>query len=436
MLKIAAISDLHLGAKWGTEREEDSFDQAREAFERAIQLGAQLILVPGDIFEFRIPRQEMWAKAMRILSLPLATDGGEVKLAGTIDKKPDDISPLVFRGIPVIALHGNHERRSAGLVNPIQALESAGLLIHLHHNAVILETPIGRVAIHGMSNVPERYARDVLNTWNPKPVSDSINILMLHQSLGSYRFSEEERPTIDVADLPPGFDLYVCGHMHYHAESSIHGRPLLFPGSTIRTQLLPIESKLAKGFYLIKMNGGVSYEFVELRSPRDFYYEEKSFNGVEIPEIYDWIRSRTRDLLKKPRRNPAKAPIIRFRLRGTLAKRASRSELDTRMLEEEFQGKAILSISKGELTSPGLEAKIKFLRDLRGQQMSLEDMAMELLDSNLAEIGYEQLFDARAIYGLLTENKIDDAMSVVVEIVKKLSGYVPEGKENDNSREA
>ena len=37
-LKIAVISDLHLGSKWGTEREEDPFDQAREAFERAVAL--------------------------------------------------------------------------------------------------------------------------------------------------------------------------------------------------------------------------------------------------------------------------------------------------------------------------------------------------------------------------------------------------------------
>lgn len=418
---MAVISDLHLGTKWGTEREQDSFEQAQEALERALELGAQLILVPGDIFDLRIPRQEMWARAMRILSLPLARGRSDLKLSDIIDKNPDDISPVALRGVPVVALHGNHERRSTGLVNPVQALEAAGLLIYLHHNTLVFETPAGKVAVHGMSNVPERHARDVLNTWNPKPVQGAFNILMLHQSLGQYVFSDEEHPTIDVTDLPPGFDLYLCGHMHYHEEDKVHGSPLLFPGSTVRTQLLPIEAERAKGFYMLELGEKISYEFVELRSVRDFLYEEKTFEGVSISQLNTWIRSRVQELLGEPRRNHDKAPLIRFRLRGSLAKDASRSEFDTEALEEEFSGRAIVKISKSELTTPGLEEKIRFLRELREQRLSIEDMAMELLDSNLREVGYDQIFDARALYGLLVEEKIDDAFDRVLKTVDRLS---------------
>ncbi|MGC8817629.1 MAG: metallophosphoesterase family protein, partial [Candidatus Hadarchaeum sp.] len=71
-MRLALISDPHLGTKWGTPREQDSFDQFREAVEEAIDRGAQLILILGDIFDTRIPRQEVWAQALRILSLPLA----------------------------------------------------------------------------------------------------------------------------------------------------------------------------------------------------------------------------------------------------------------------------------------------------------------------------------------------------------------------------
>jgi DNA repair exonuclease SbcCD nuclease subunit len=435
-LKVAVISDLHLGTKWGTEREQDSFDQAREAFERALELGAQLILVPGDIFELRIPRQEMWARAMRVLSLPLAREGGKFKLADILDKNLEDISPVALRGVPVVALHGNHERRSAGLVNPVQALEAAGLLMHLHHNTLVLETPAGKVAIHGMSNVPERYARDVFNTWNPKPVEGATNILMLHQSLGQYVYSDEEHPTLDVADLPPGFDLYICGHVHYHEESEIHGRPLLFPGSTVRTQLIPIEAERAKGFYMLDMGEELSYEFVELRSIRDFFYEERIFDGASIGELKNWIRSRVQELLEEPRRNSDKAPLIRFRLRGSLSKDASRSEFDTETLEEEFQEKAIVKISKRELVSPGLEEKVRLLRELRERRMSVEDMAMELLDSNLEEVGYNQVLDARALYGLLVEGRIDEALDVVVGTTGKLSDIELGGKKVDNPRQA
>ena len=37
MLKLAVISDLHLGFSWGTERGQDAFEQASQAFELAIK---------------------------------------------------------------------------------------------------------------------------------------------------------------------------------------------------------------------------------------------------------------------------------------------------------------------------------------------------------------------------------------------------------------
>ncbi|MCK4884124.1 MAG: metallophosphoesterase, partial [Candidatus Diapherotrites archaeon] len=65
-MKIAIISDCHFGVFFGTERENDSFEQAREALFNAIELGADAILLPGDIFDSKIPRPEVMAKAMDI----------------------------------------------------------------------------------------------------------------------------------------------------------------------------------------------------------------------------------------------------------------------------------------------------------------------------------------------------------------------------------
>jgi hypothetical protein len=172
---------------------------------------------------------------------------------------------------------------------------------------------------------------------------------------------------------------------------------------------------------MLELGEKISYEFVELRSVRDFFYEERTFDGASITRLNAWIRSRVQELLERPRRNPDRVPLIRFRLRGSLAKDTSRSEFDTEALEEEFEGKAIVKIGKSELTAPGLEEKIRFLRELRERRLSIEDMAMELLDSNLREVGYNQIFDVRALYGLLVEEKFDDALDRVLRIVDKLS---------------
>ena len=419
-MKVAVVSDTHLGTKWGTPRQEDSFDQAQEAIERALELGAQMILIPGDIFETRRPHQEVWAQAMRILLPALMHEQNDVELVDSIDKNREDISEVALRGVPMIALHGNHERSARGLLNPVQALEKAGFLIHLHHNTLIFETPAGRIAVHGMSSVPERHAKSVLSTWNPKPIEGAFNILMLHQSVGQYVFSSEEFPTIDLPDLPRGFDLYICGHMHYYAEATANGKPLLFPGSTERTQLLPIEAQVPKGFYMLEVGDGLSYEFIELSGARDFHYEEMNFDGVGISQLNEAVKGKIEELLSRPRRNPNKLPLIRLRLRGTLAKDASRTEFDHEAIIQEFADRALVSISKDDLIAPGLEEKVRFLRELRERRLPVDEMAMQLLESNLKDVGYTQMFDARTIYELLVEGREEEAQAKVFEVVNKL----------------
>ena len=420
-MKLAIISDTHLGTKWGTVRERDSFDQAREAFEKALELGAQMILVPGDIFEARVPRQEIWAQAMRVLTLPLAKEGGQVGLKTVLHKDPEEISPVALRGVPVVALHGNHERRVRGLTNPVEALEAAGLLIHVNQNTLVFDTPAGEIAIHGMSNVPEKYGKSALATWNPKPLDGAFNILMLHQALGQYVFSAEERPTLDPSNLPQDLDLYLCGHIHYHAESSIGGRPLLFPGSTERTQLIQIEAQVPKGFYLVEIGNGLKYKFVELGGLRDFQYAEMTFEEVGIPRLNAAVRGKVEELLAGPRRNPQKLPLVRIKLRGSLSKEASRSEFDEGAIEREFADRAVVAIDKGELVTPGLKEKVQFLRELRERRLSIDEMVVSLLDSNLRELGYSHPLDIHVLYDLLVDDREEEAFDRVSEVVKELT---------------
>jgi DNA repair exonuclease SbcCD nuclease subunit len=418
-LKLAVIADFHLGTKWATPRRNDSFEQAKEAVEKAIELGAQLILVLGDIFDERIPRQpEIWANALNIFSIPSLQKQSEVRLDRTIDKPAGKISPAALRGIPVVALHGNHERRTRGFTNPVEALESAGLLIHLHNNSLVFDTPEGKLAIHGMSNVPEQQALAVLGVWSPKPVDGALNILALHQSVGNFVYSTEERPTLDLPDLPPGFDLYLCGHIHYRQESTVHGKPLLLPGSTERTQLLLMESQIPKGFYMIEWKDGVKYSFVELNSTRDFFYEEMKFNEVAIPELNRVVRAKVEEMLKRFRKNQDKLPLARLRLVGSLAKEASRSDFDEHSIIQEYSGRALLAISKGDLTVPGLEEKLNLLREFREKRMSLDEQAMALLESHLKDVKHVRMLDVRELYELLVEEKVDEALERITQLVE------------------
>lgn len=435
-MKLAIISDPHLGAKWGSPREQDSFVQFREAIEKSIELGAQLVIILGDIFDTRIPRQEIWAQALRILSLPVAHGRNNIKLERTVDKRADEISPVALRGVPVVALHGNHERRTKGLTNPVEALEAAGLLIHLHHNTLVFENDGRKMAIHGMSNVPEQHAPNVLATWNPKPVKGAFNILALHQSIGQYVYSSEEMPTLDVSDLPPGFDLYLCGHIHYRNETTARGKPLLFPGSTERTQLMKVEAEVPKGFYMMEIKDGLACEFIELKSPRDFHYAEMKFDGVSIPELNEAVRKKVKELLQISRKNREKLPLIRVRLVGTLAKEASRSELDERAISDEFEDQAIVVIGKTDLEAPGLGERVQMLREFREKKMSMDETAMAILEDSLKEAAHVKMFDVRSIYDLLVADRSEEALQNIYVVVENMVKADIGRKKDDNVRQA
>jgi DNA repair exonuclease SbcCD nuclease subunit len=408
-MRIALISDLHLGFKWGTPRFEDAFEQAREAFTKALEKGADLVLLGGDIFEKAIPPLEVLTRTLEILNLRLRRESAAVWKGG---KKP---KPQALKGTPIISLHGNHEWRSKGQTNVLEALEAAGVLIYLNLENIIFEAPEGRVAIHGMSYVPERYSREVLKQWNPRPAEGARNILLLHQSLGSFVFEDREQARIQLGDLPPGFDLYVCGHVHCRGETRVGESPVLFPGSTERTQLL--EAEKVKGFYLVDLAGGIKYEFVELETPRDFFFEELNLQGVELAELEKQVRLKIEEILQRPRRNP-KPPLIKLRLTGSLAKGAMGSEFDAQRVAEEFSGRALLEIDRTKLLSGIAAEKAELARKLREQPLSLREKTVRLLEEYLAEMVREPLFNISELYQLLTEEKEENIQKRVEETIR------------------
>jgi DNA repair exonuclease SbcCD nuclease subunit len=386
-----------------------------------------MILILGDIFNSSRPSLEIWHRAFRILALPKTDRQSELRLVKTIDKPIDGIPAPALQGVPVIALCGNHEHRSRGLKNPVEILESAGKLIHLEANTVVFDGAKGRVALHGLSYVPEKYLIPQLRTWNPKPLEGAFNILLLHQSIGDFVYSTEERPTLQISDLPPGFDLYLDGHVHYRVETEIGGAPLLFPGSTERTQLLEVEARNPKGFYMIEVGERPSYRFVELRTPRDFFYDEPEVSNASLQDLYTKTRARIRELLLRHRKNPEKLPIVRIRLKGTLAKDVSKADFDEHSIVEEFGDEALVVISKDALVSPGLEEKLGSLKEFREKPMSIDEKGLLLLEEYAKDIPKIGLLNIRDLFELLVEDRTEEALQKLSELAKKLAEM--EGKQ-------
>jgi DNA repair exonuclease SbcCD nuclease subunit len=405
-MKISILSDFHFGFAYNSELENDSFENAEEAMQKA--LDSDLILITGDIFDSRLPKTSTWARAIKILVKPLIKDSTGINLV-SCTKELKEISKRTLHHLPVLALHGTHERRSKSETNVIEALEHAGILIHLHCQTIVFEKDGIKVAIHGMSGVPERFAKDVMYEWGPLPLPNCFNILMLHQSIDPFIYSPLEPPSITLSNLPKGFDLIVDGHIHSSAQEKIGNTQLIFPGSTVVTQLEKNEAGAKKGFYQVEIDKKMKIDFIPLKNNREFFYEE-----IEVEEsVRDQIEKSILNILDKKFTKP---PIIKLRIIG---KETEVLDQDLRDLENKYSGKASIIFTK-ELEAPEMIQKIEFLRNLREQKLSVEEIGVEVLKKNLDGLDFEQVFDHEQMFDLLSEDNPEKAFNILIGEQKTL----------------
>lgn len=388
-MKIAILSDFHFGYGTGTEREEDPYESAKEAIGKV--MNSDLILFGGDVFDNRNPNAETLARAMELLLKPLLGKS-EAKLVKGIGKDIEKVSRIALMGIPIVSIHGTHERRTKGLLNPVEALEKAGFLIYLHCNGVVFRKGGEKVCIHGMSGVPEQYAESVMKNWSPKPVPGCFNILILHQSITEFLHATH---TLDLKTLPKGFDLYVNGHIHESRETEYSGKPFLLTGSLIPTQLKE-ESTRPKGFWTFETSTGET-RWVPLDNQRRVYY--KTFENPD----FEAIEKELKKILEEEHR---KKPIVRINLKGRI-KDTLVSETESR-----FGEKVLLSFrkdtAKSEIPS----------RTPEEHKLSVEEMGRKFLLDNLEKSGLDPKF-FEDIFELLVEGKTENVMERMLKVPEK-----------------
>jgi len=370
---ISVISDTHLGFGAGSERSEDCFTAFSEALERS--LDSDLILLAGDLFDTKIPTTEVMAKTMTLLIKPLVRES-PTRIVEGIDKDLDEVLPITDMGIPVVALHGNHERRTRDSLNPVQALEKTGFLVHLHANGVVLEKNGERVCVQGLSAIPENYFESAVKEWKPKPRPGCFNILMLHQLFAPITYSK-----IHLNTLPKGFDLYVSGDLHEKKETVYEGSPVLVPGSTVATQITK-DAVNRRGFWKVDTRGKT--EFVDLDSRPVYYIEEKVDNLEELDKkISDVIQ------------NHENKPVIRM----NLAEGVSESEI-----KKKYDDKAILIFKR--------EKEVE-TKSVETHKLSVKETGKKILEDNIKESGLdEKLF--YEVFEILLDNRIDDAIKMLL----------------------
>lgn len=403
-MKLAVIADTHLGFQYGSKRGEDAFTNAADAFQKALETHPDAILLLGDIFDHKVEKPEVLSRAMQLFQ--------KIK-----SKCPN-----------IIAIYGTHETRHKDAINPVQLLAQAGLLNLLHKQSIELNKNGQKVIVYGLSGVHDSFAKDELKTWNPQPIDGAINIMLLHQTF------KEDIPQVENAmtynDLPKGFDLFLFGHIHHPHESK---NPLiLYPGSTVRTQLRA-NTPPKLGFYVLEIQNNqlIKKDFIHLETPRYFIHLKIDISNNSPAKIIAQLDNQLSAALNKQFN---RKPLIKIKLIGQLQKGFSTSDLHLATITKKFKERCFLKIDKSKIESEHSRERLKFLADLGQKQESIESLGVDLLTTNLKEINLPKSKLAE-LFEKLSAGEMEAAEDIISE--KKLeqkqmsTGASPKSQENE-----
>ena len=427
-MRLAIVSDTHLGFARGSSREGDAYLALKQALEGIANQNVDAIIHPGDFFDHKIPIQEVWNESFDLLSILQNGKDPEVKI--THQKRDGSANGFNYQGIPLIAIAGTHEYRSKDLKNALQVLETGNFLICLHASHALIEKKnekgeLEKVAVHGMSGIPEKRALEALKMYNPQPISDVHNLLVLHQSIKEFLPSKDDMvATIGLENLPSGFDLLLNGHLHWTSLTEWDVKKLLIPGSTVFTQMKNLEGKKPKGWYIYDTKTK-QLEMHHLPKQRKLYYHKLKFKDGTPQKILKVCREVIEKDLIHSKLTHDMLPLYRLKVTGTLAKGFTQADVDISPLVKEFESKALFSCMK-KFSTGEFSFRLDELRALHKSNTSLSKMGIDLLEKNLQQTLMDKRIDVKRLFELLEEK---DNIDKVVQLLREGELVQPEKKE-------
>jgi DNA repair exonuclease SbcCD nuclease subunit len=404
-MRIAIASDFHIGFGKGTPREREPFEQAKQALELALSQKADLLLLPGDLFNDSIPSQEAWLDMFRLFSVIRREKRPQESVKYS---KKGFSRDFLFLHLPVVAIAGTHEFRSRDFKNALEVLQEAGCLVLLHAAKAGFEKNGEKVVVQGLSGVPEKKALDALKMWNPLPEKGALNILLLHQSVKEFLpFDDDMVASISLDDLPKGFDLVIDGHLHWSSDKHLASHRLLVPGSTIVTQMKRLESTKPKGIFVFDSEKKAA-QFFPLPEQRQFLYEKLSLKDASLEQVRDAIEG----AVSKALESASVKPLLKVKAKGSLAKGLAQADLDLGPVREKFREKALLSIDL-DFEEADFHKRLEELRSKQLGNKSISAMGFEILEKNLGETDFNEAFDVKRVFDLLEQGDIDRVVELL-----------------------
>ncbi len=398
-MKVAIVSDFHIGYDRFID---DAYIQAREALERASE-EADMIIIPGDIFDMRAPSPEIIAQGMNLFRHLIEKEWQARVTEYTGPRR-------IFTKLPIIAIPGTHERRAQNAENAVELLALAGFLINCSEGRVVVSKGDDKVAVCALGGVAEERVKETIPAI-PGPIEGAFNIFMFHQS--TYELLPFSDDFITYEDLPEGFDLYVDGHIHNRVEATVHGKPFLIPGSTVLTQLKDAE-QAPKGFFVYDTKAG-SRKFHEIKS-RKFVVARIDVTGKTPDSVRAEAEKSISSIISE---SGGSKPIIRIVFSGSVSDPLK--QLNTGMQEtvKRYESSAIIDAGRVSSSVEEIHEHAKEMRKELLDNASIKDLGMTLLMEKVVSKGYKLAISPTELFDVLSsETSKEKAVKAAMEMIK------------------
>lgn len=372
-MTFSHISDMHLGqTQYGSqEREDDMYGAFKQAIDISIKDHVEFVILAGDLFDKPKP------------------EGRAIVTLG------NELIRLHDNNIPVYFILGEHDISRV----------SATPVSYVYHNFKVANyigdgVPLknGNTMIVGFDKMRRdeipNHADNFARVGIQAQKHTGPKILVMHQGVIEInKFAGE----IATNELPKSFSYYAMGHLHNKTERHFEnlGGTLAYPGSTEMASSEGINDS-EKGFYQVDLDcdeASTSWIKLDTRPHKVF-----SLTDTEFQNNIDSMLAKLLEYTKKP--------VVKIKVRGdrldmnklnALAKSLHEASLYCNIIPEQ-------NVERTEI----MTSKPSKIRDelIRHTKKSVND-------DSLAEFAINELLP------LLASNRLDDALSLVIDDYEK-----------------
>lgn len=317
-MKFAHIADCHLGAWRSQELQQLSLEAFDIAIDKCIQERVDFVIIAGDLFDVAMPGVDVLKETVSI------------------------IKRLKENNIKCFLLAGSHDFSITGKTF-LDVLERADLfknvfVMNQKEDEKELEIFHDKELKVSFAGIPGKKAGIEVNLFKNLKIKNQapenhLKIFIFHTTLTEFKPEEMSFvDSIDIAQLPDGFDYYAGGHLHLVAKHKKNKAFVTYPGPLFPNNFDELEALKHGRFFIVEIDektkeAKIKDEEIKLKDVAIIQCDVDSLNP----------NAATEKIISEIAKNEIRDKIVLLKLSGMLASGRT-SEINFEKIREKLHG--------------------------------------------------------------------------------------------------